>query len=140
MGKEIVSVNYDRISEIYDTSRAAHPETVEKLGRLLSISGNSKILDMGCGTGNYIYALRKMTDKIIGLDMSAGMLAQAKTKYPKISFVQADVTNLPFKSETFDGTFAVQVLHHIKEKERFLREAHRNPAKTGAYRFARLLP
>jgi hypothetical protein len=28
MGKEITSVNYDRISKIYDTGRAAHPETV----------------------------------------------------------------------------------------------------------------
>ena len=125
MGKEITSVNYDRISKIYDTGRAAHPETVEKLVQLLGIASNSKILDMGCGTGNYTYALQIMTDKIIGLDMSAGMLAQAKTKYPGISFVQSDVTNLPFESESFDGTFAIQVLHHIKEKERFLREAHR---------------
>ena len=69
--------------------------------------------------GNYTYALQIMTDKIIGLDMSAGMLAQAKNKYPEISFIQGDVINLPFESETFDRTIAIQVLHYIKEKERF---------------------
>ena len=53
MRKEITSVNYDRISKIYDTGRAAHPETVEKLVQSLGIASNSKILDMGCGTGNY---------------------------------------------------------------------------------------
>lgn len=125
MRKEITSVNYDRISKIYDTGRAAHPETVEKLVLSLSIAGNSKILDMGCGTGNYTQALYKTTKNIIGLDYSFGMLAQAKAKYSAIPFLQSDVTNLPFESETFDGTFAVQVLHHIKEKERFLKEAHR---------------
>ena len=125
MKKEITSVNYDRISKIYDTGRAAHPETIEKLGQLIGIATNSKILDMGCGTGNYTWALYKMTKNIIGLDYSFGMLTQANAKYPEIPFLQGDVTDLPFESETFDGTFAIQVLHHIKEKERFLREAHR---------------
>ena len=125
MGKEITSVNYDRISKIYDTGRAAHPETVEKLVRLLGIAGNSKILDMGCGTGNYTWALYKTTKNIIGLDYSFGMLEQAKAKYTEIPFLQGDVTDLSLESETFDGTLAIQVLHHIKQKERFLREAHR---------------
>ncbi len=125
MAEEITSINYDRISKIYDTGRAAHPETTGKLVRLLGISGNSKILDMGCGTGNYARALYKTTKNIIGLDFSFGMLAQAKAKYPEEPIFQGDVTDLPFESETFDGTFAIQVLHHIKEKERFLREAHR---------------
>ena len=53
------------------------------------------------------------------------MIEQARTKYPNLRFVCGDVTSLPFNSETFDGAFAIQVLHHVKEKEIFLRETYR---------------
>ena len=53
------------------------------------------------------------------------MLAQARAKYPEVTFLHGDVTNLPFRSGIFDGAFAIQVLHHVKEKERFLRESFR---------------
>ena len=57
--------------------------------------------------------------------MSPGMLYQARDKFADTSLVLGDATNLPFSSEIFDGVFAIQVLHHIKEKEQFLKEAYR---------------
>lgn len=53
------------------------------------------------------------------------MLAQARAKYPEVTFLHEDVTNLPFRSGIFDGAFAIQVFHYIKEKERFLGETFR---------------
>jgi hypothetical protein len=40
------SIDYDKVSRVYDTSRTAHAETTEKLIRLLQISGDSIVLDM----------------------------------------------------------------------------------------------
>jgi SAM-dependent methyltransferase len=119
------SIDYNKVSRIYDTSRVANTETVEKLIKLLHIDGNLVILDMGCGTGNYTAALQQVAKKVIGIDISAGMIEQARTKFPKLTLICGDVTSLPFGSETFDGAFAIQVLHHVKEKELFLTEAHR---------------
>ena len=121
MAEEITSINYDRISKIYDTGRAAHPEATGKLVRLLGISGNSKILDMGCGTGNYARALYKTTKNIIGLDFSFGMLAQAKAKYPEILFFQGDVTDLPFESELLMGPSPSRYCTTLKKKALFKR-------------------
>jgi len=125
MSGDTTSVNYNKISRIYDTSRVANPETTEKLIRLLHIGGDSVVLDMGCGTGNYVAVLRQVAKNVIGIDLSPGMLEQARAKFSGLPLICGDVTSIPFKSETFDAAFAIQVLHHVKEKELFLKEAYR---------------
>jgi ubiquinone/menaquinone biosynthesis C-methylase UbiE len=123
------SVDYNKISSVYDTGRKANAETIEKLVRLLQISKDSVILDMGCGTGNYTWAIQQSAKKVIGIDLSEGMLAKASAKYTDLQFIQGDVTRLPFSSGFFDGAFAIQVLHHVKEKLLFLKEAYRTLRK-----------
>jgi ubiquinone/menaquinone biosynthesis C-methylase UbiE len=118
------SINYDKINRIYDISRVANFETTGKLISLLHVEADSLILDMGCGTGNYTAALGNL-GTVIGIDISAGMVEQARAKFPKLQFICGGVTSLPFESSTFDGAFAIQVLHHVKEKEAFLKEAYR---------------
>ena len=66
MSEDTISAYYNRISRSYDTGRVASTETIKKLVRLLSIGNDSIILDMGCGTGNYIYALQPMVKSIMG--------------------------------------------------------------------------
>ncbi|MBI4765320.1 MAG: methyltransferase domain-containing protein [Deltaproteobacteria bacterium] len=124
-GAEKKSVDYNKVSRVYDTSRIANAETTEKLTRLLRISNNSIVLDMGCGTGNYTFALGRVAKSIVGIDLSIGMLEQAHGKRANLSLTCGDITNLPLSSEAFDGAFAIQVLHHIREKELFLTEAYR---------------
>jgi ubiquinone/menaquinone biosynthesis C-methylase UbiE len=125
MPEDAASADYDRISRIYDTSRVANTETLEKLIRLLHVGSDSVILDMGCGTGNYTDALRRVAKSVIGIDLSIGMLEQARAKFTDLLLICGDVTSMPFKPESFDAAFAVQVLHHVKEKELFLTEAYR---------------
>ncbi len=131
MAEENHFISYDRISRIYDVSRGANVETVRKLVRLLNAGSDSVFLDLGCGTGNYTAALQKTAKILIGIDISKGMIEQAQVKFPQISLICGDVTRLPFDSKTFDGAFAVQLLHHLKKKEIFLKEAHRVLRKGG---------
>ena len=123
MIKNNTSVYYNKISGSYDSGRVASSESVEKLVRLLSIGNDSVILDMGCGTGNYLRALKPAAQNVIGIDLSEGMLEQARSKHSDL--LCGDVTRLPFAAETFDGVIAMQVLHHVSEKEQFLSEAQR---------------
>jgi len=125
MPKDSTSIDYNRISPIYDTSRVANAETIEKLIRVLHVDCDSVILDMGCGTGNYTAALQQVTRGVIGIDVSSGMIEQARVKFPALHFICGDVTRLPFGSQTFGAAFAVQVLHHVKEKKLFITEAYR---------------
>ena len=125
MVKNNMSIDYDKVSRVYDTSRVANTETVEKLIELLHIGSDSAVLDMGCGTGNYADALQQVAKSVIGIDSSTGMIEQARAKFPELALICGDVTSLPFGSEAFDGAFTIQVLHHVEERELFLTEAYR---------------
>ncbi len=120
------SVDYDRISRVYDLGRyGPYQETVEVLARCLNASVGSLLLDMGCGTGNYTAAMARHAGSVFGIDLSIGMIRRAKGKVDGLPLIRGDVVRLPLSSESFDGVFAVQVLHHIKKKEAFLAEAYR---------------
>ena len=97
----------------------------------LGMSIDSIVLDLGCGTGNFAEALSPRVKTVIGVDLSKGMLEKALVKYPELPLVRGNVEQLPFESGMFDCTFAVQVLHHIREKEQFVKEARRVLKKGG---------
>lgn len=124
-------INYDKVCEVYDTSRVANAEVVEKLVQSLRITGDSTVLDMGCGTGNYTSAIQRVAASTIGVDASTGILKRALAKFSNLTYICGDVTSLPLKSGTFDAAFAVQVLHHVKNKIQFISEAHRILRKGG---------
>jgi ubiquinone/menaquinone biosynthesis C-methylase UbiE len=123
---------YSSISAIYDISRKANSETVQKLMELLHFNSEMVFLDMGCGTGNYLAAIMQISKDIIGIDISMSMLEQARKKAPYLQLICGDVTSLPFATETFSGAFAIQILHHLRKKADFLRETRR-VLKTGSY-------
>jgi ubiquinone/menaquinone biosynthesis C-methylase UbiE len=125
------NVDYDTISKVYDSSRVANAETVKNLIRLLRVDSDSVILDMGCGTGNYSAALQGVAKQIIGIDKSQAMIDQALLKYPNLKLIKGDVTDLPYKTDTFDGCFAIDVLHHVEQKLKFIQEAYRILRKEG---------
>jgi ubiquinone/menaquinone biosynthesis C-methylase UbiE len=76
-----------------------------------------RILDAGCGTGNYIQALKGKVGDLCGLEFNEGMLAQAQEKFRKDSNVwlkQGSLLEpLKYDTNTFDGMMCNQVLHHL---------------------------
>jgi SAM-dependent methyltransferase len=68
------------------------------------------VLDLGCGKGRFGRALADRGAEVIGLDISAGMLASADG----LDRVQASARRLPFASATFDAVVAVEVLEHVE--------------------------
>lgn len=71
-------------------------KAVERLG----LVQGSLVLDLACGTGDLCRELAAHGHRPIGLDLSAGMLAAARTGAP---LVQADVTVLPVPDGAADG-------------------------------------
>jgi ubiquinone/menaquinone biosynthesis C-methylase UbiE len=81
-------------------------------------------LDVACGTG---YLTQHLGSEVVGLDQSARMLAEARSRLPHGEFVQGDALALPFPDRAFDRIFTSYFYCHLVEEERmrFLGEARR---------------
>ena len=86
-----------------------------------------KILDCGCGCGNYLFELKSRGYDVVGIDGNKSMLKHIKKTDSSIKTIHADITKkLPFKDNEFDVIIINQVLHHFNddkfEKHKFLFE------------------
>jgi trans-aconitate methyltransferase len=95
----------------------------EALVELLAARPGERILDLGCGTGHLTARLAEAGAVVVGLDSSADMLAQARSAYPRLEFVQADARDFHFP-QPFDAVFSNAVLHWIKQPEAVIRCVH----------------
>lgn len=75
-----------------------------------------KVLDMGCATGVYSQYLVQKGFGVTGIDHNPRLLSLAKKRAPKGSFIEVDMTRLPFDNKYFDTVVAFDVLEHINEE------------------------
>jgi hypothetical protein len=87
----------------------------------------SAILDLGCGTGRYSGALAQhFRTRVIGVDPSAKMLAEARTKVAgEVRFVRACAESLPLMQCSVEMVFMSMVFHHLNDPIRAASECHR---------------
>jgi SAM-dependent methyltransferase len=110
------TIDYDQVSKVYDQVREGNPEMVMQLLDGVSLDESSLVLDIGCGTGNNtILIASTIKSKIVGLDVSHGMLQKACKKHSQIPLVQAPADAIPFRNDIFDFVFMTEVLHHLPD-------------------------
>ncbi len=78
--------------------------------------GNSLVLDVGCGTGSYAFALSDRCKKVVGVDLSPRMIEIAKEKSRKenvsnIEFYCADWHEINLRQEGFEKKFDLVFAH-----------------------------
>lgn len=84
---------------------------------------NSKILDVGCGTGGTSNAFLKF-GYLVGTDLSIAALKLA-TKKGFTNILKSSLTNIPLKDETFDIITALDVIEHMENDHSVLLELNR---------------
>lgn len=80
------------------------------------------LLDLGCGTGlelEYYFAANPGA-KVTGIDLSAGMLAALKEKFPgkELDLIHGSYFDVPFGENCFDAAVSVESLHHFTQGEK----------------------
>jgi ubiquinone/menaquinone biosynthesis C-methylase UbiE len=116
---------YDKIGATYDATRRAEPGIVDILVELLNLRTGGRVLDIGCGTGNYTTALQARGLAGLGLDRSGLMLRTADAKSGDLMLVGADAAALPFADESFAGAICTLAIHHFQDLEASFAEAAR---------------
>jgi len=136
----------DRTEEIQRIRQAVvgmyteHPwpqsrETDEEMGWRLKCLGimpadyrNKRVLDMGCGTGEYaLWYAAHGAGEVVGIDLSTASLSmarerQAESNLTNISFQDMDILECDFPDNSFDYSYSVGVLHHTGDPERGFRQ------------------
>jgi ubiquinone/menaquinone biosynthesis C-methylase UbiE len=108
------SIDYEKVKNIYDLVREGDPEMVHQLFSYVSLESDSLVLDVGCGTANNTLLFREIVKtRVVGIDITLGMLQRAIIKSGEILYIQSPAENLPFKPDTFDFVFMTEVVHHL---------------------------
>ena len=122
----IPGVNYDQAAAAYAAHRQIHAGVLAELTRGDRLGPASRVLEVGCGTGNYARAIADCLGcTVLGLDPSTGMLAHARRGPEPAFWLQGRAEELPLVSASADLLFSVDVIHHVAAPAGFFREAAR---------------
>jgi ubiquinone/menaquinone biosynthesis C-methylase UbiE len=77
-------------------------------------SKDSIVLDMGCGSGNYSFEMKKYAKKVFGIDSSERMISYAQKRYLGIDFVLGDATCTTLEKESVDVVFSFGLFEYVK--------------------------
>jgi ubiquinone/menaquinone biosynthesis C-methylase UbiE len=94
---------------------------------LKDLHEGAQILDVGCGTGEYVRRLNELGFQASGLEPAESMRKVAVEKNPSSTIVDAVATQLPFPDASFDFVICIEVLRylHRSDGDQALREMRR---------------
>lgn len=103
-------------AEMKQHSEQRSLEVFRELGRF---AGDERVLDSGCGPGLVTHYLAQYVGSIAGLDLTPSMVKLATKKSVElnlgnVSFVEGNMTSLPFSSASFDVSVSRYAFHHLE--------------------------
>ncbi|MGD1257900.1 class I SAM-dependent methyltransferase [Mycobacterium seoulense] len=115
--------------------RPPHDEVIAQLRAHQAL----KIADIACGTGilSDRIARELQPDEIYGVDMSDGMLAQARARTDRVQWLRGPAEQLPFDDGALDAVVTTSAFHFF-DQPAALREFHRVLAPGGLVAVAAL--
>lgn len=125
------SIAYDAAARAYARHRIAQDYAVEVLTRIRERAPDAPLLEVGCGTGEYVEALAAGgTACALGMDPSRGMLERARARR-RVACIQGEAARLPFADGSLGMIFSINVIHHVADARAYMHEAHRALARGG---------
>ena len=142
LGARVVAWTYDIVAGRYDAIKQFKPRNeswfvAAPLLRELAGVERPLVLDVATGTGRLPLALlgERFRGQIVGLDLSRGMLRQARRKLApysdQVSLLWHDASRLPFFDETFDAVTCLESLEFLPDPRGALAEMVRVLAPGG---------
>lgn len=108
---DTVAADYARL--IPDT-RAEHALDLAMIDAFVA-AADGPVLDAGCGAGRITRHLADRGVEVRGVDLSPGMVAQARAAHPGLDFGAASLLDLPFADNTFAGVLLWYSVIHLPD-------------------------
>lgn len=111
-----------------------HKRRFEEVGRVIESAG--KVLDVGCADGTFSKVILDKSDasKLIAIDALKSSIDWAARHWKnekRMEFMVADAHSLPFKTDSFDAVFCLEVLEHVYNPKKALHQFKRVLKKGG---------
>lgn len=111
--------SWDKYAEDYFKVDGIEPElTHPAVSSLLGDINRKRLLDFGCGFGDYTRILKDAGADVTGIDTSIKMLEKARKDNPDIEFIHIKECEMPFKENSFGFVVSNFVLIVIDSKEK----------------------
>ena len=121
--RPLVRFQFERLATVWEGMRM--PDTFASYeAALREVEGAvRRALDVGTGTGAGARVLADLfpNAEIVGVDVSPGMIAEARRLQPGIEFVEGDAAHLPFGAAEFDVVAHSNMIPFLDETARILR-------------------
>ena len=129
---------YDTVYYKNATASGKPSHHTRQLARQLQFAPSQHVLDVACGTGEFLMACAEHSNGVAGVDLSDKAIDQCKARLPDGEFYACPAETLPFDDEQFDLVTCLGSLEHFLDPVAALREMVR-VAKPGA-QFVILVP
>jgi len=90
------------------------------------------VLEAGCGEGYGADLLAGGATRVLALDYDAAVIGHVGRRYPRVTAARANLVALPVRDGVVDAVVSLQVVEHLWDQGRFLRECRRVLATGGA--------
>ena len=121
----IESVNAEKNTRATILSLGQHIYWRKQAVAAVDAHPGQKVLDVAAGTGVSSEPFADAGVDVIAADLSEGMLDVGRRRRPDMTFVQADVTALPFEDGTFDAVTMSYGLRNVADYPKALSEIYR---------------
>ena len=122
---QMTKTNYEPLARDYDQRyrERRYPGVEQTLVRQLE-HARGALVEVGCGTAQWVHALSERGLRVLGIDASQAMLSVARAR-AQGRLVLANASALPLREQACAGLFAVHALHHFPDKAAFILEVAR---------------
>lgn len=117
--KEHVHAIYDTIANHWSHTRYKAWPRVESF--LQNLPPASFIADVGCGNAKNGIVAEAMGHTVLLSDISYPLIKVCNEREPNLNVMVADCLQIPFRSNSFDATISIAVLHHLSSEARRIR-------------------
>jgi ubiquinone/menaquinone biosynthesis C-methylase UbiE len=117
----------------YKMLAPAYRIRIRKTIRALDLRKDLLVLEIGSGKGEYGRILGSLGANLVSMDVSRESISECKRSnvHDNVHFVIADAQDLPFRDGEFDRVFSVQVLEHVPDDRKSVREMSRVQKASG---------
>ena len=122
--RDVLRTEFERVAGTFARRTAGRFDDLDVVA-FSGIEEGDVVVEVGAGTGNFLALFEDRASHLIAIDLTEGMLREARRLFPHMVPVMADGAQLPLASRSVDFVSSAQTFHHVWEPLALLKEMRR---------------